>query len=64
MAINTIIWNGSFSIHLCIINISNFTIMTQEIITYSIVILAVLFLGRKFIFKSKKDGCGPDCGCS
>ncbi|WP_299618602.1 FeoB-associated Cys-rich membrane protein [uncultured Tenacibaculum sp.] len=38
--------------------------MTQEIITYSIVILAVLFLGRKFIFKSKKDSCGPDCGCS
>ncbi|MFK8060928.1 MAG: FeoB-associated Cys-rich membrane protein [Polaribacter sp.] len=36
----------------------------QEIITYSLVALAVLFLVKKFIFPSKKKkGCSPDCGC-
>ncbi|WP_442265002.1 FeoB-associated Cys-rich membrane protein [Tenacibaculum sp. ZS6-P6] len=38
--------------------------MIQEIITYSIIALAILFLGRKFIFKSKNNDCDPGCGCS
>ena len=37
----------------------------QEIITYIIVILAIVFLLRKFVFKGKKDrGCSSDCNCS
>jgi predicted small secreted protein len=36
----------------------------QQIIVYTILGLAILFLVRKFIFKSKNEkGCGPDCGC-
>lgn len=37
----------------------------QEIIAYILVVLAVVFLMRKYIFTSKKDkGCGSGCGCS
>ncbi|WP_299132490.1 FeoB-associated Cys-rich membrane protein [uncultured Tenacibaculum sp.] len=36
----------------------------QEIITYSIVVLAVVFLVRKFFFKTKKDtNCNKECNC-
>ncbi|MCL7752267.1 FeoB-associated Cys-rich membrane protein [Polaribacter sp. Z022] len=36
----------------------------QEIITYIIVVLAVVFLVKKFGFSTKKKkGCNPDCGC-
>ncbi len=36
----------------------------QEIITYSIVVLAVVFLIRKFFFKTKKDkNCSKGCNC-
>jgi len=36
----------------------------QEIIVYIILGLAVLFLLRKFIFKSKKNnGCDTGCDC-
>jgi hypothetical protein len=38
----------------------------QEVGTYIILIIAVYFLGRKFIFKSKKNkkGCDTGCGCA
>nr|WP_254712504.1 FeoB-associated Cys-rich membrane protein [Polaribacter pectinis] len=37
----------------------------QEIIAYSILGLAVVFLIKKYVFPSKKDkGCSTDCGCS
>ncbi|CAM1334434.1 FeoB-associated Cys-rich membrane protein [Tenacibaculum aestuariivivum] len=37
----------------------------QEIITYIIVSLAVLFLIKKFFIKNKKNkGCDTDCNCS
>nr|WP_299063426.1 FeoB-associated Cys-rich membrane protein [uncultured Polaribacter sp.] len=36
----------------------------QEIIAYSLVFLAIIFLVRKYIFPSKKDkSCGSGCGC-
>jgi hypothetical protein len=36
----------------------------QEIITYVLIILAVVFLLKKFVFPSKKDkSCSTDCGC-
>ncbi|KGL62679.1 FeoB-associated Cys-rich membrane protein [Polaribacter sp. Hel1_85] len=36
----------------------------QEIIAYLLVVLAVAFLVKKYIFPSDKDkGCSPDCGC-
>jgi len=39
--------------------------MTQEIIAYIILGLAVAFLIRKFFWKKKKKGgCDTDCGCS
>ncbi|WP_095074825.1 FeoB-associated Cys-rich membrane protein [Tenacibaculum jejuense] len=63
MAFNSAFWNGNLSLCFCFNNFSSST-MIQEIITYSIVVLAVLFLGRKFIFKSKNNGCDPGCGCS
>ena len=38
----------------------------QEIITYIILAGAIYFLGRKFIFKPKKNkkGCDTGCGCA
>jgi flagellar biogenesis protein FliO len=37
----------------------------QEVITYIILVIAVYFLVRKFIFKPKnKKGCDTDCGCA
>ena len=38
----------------------------QEIIAYIVLIVAVSFLLRKFVFKSKKNkkGCASDCGCA
>jgi len=38
----------------------------QEIITYIVLILAIYFLMRKFIFKPKgnKKGCDTGCGCA
>ena len=36
----------------------------QQIMVYVIVGLAVLYLLKKFVFKSKKkNNCGTDCGC-
>ncbi|MCI2230265.1 FeoB-associated Cys-rich membrane protein [Polaribacter sp. MSW13] len=36
----------------------------QEIIAYTLVILAVVFLVKKFIFPSKKSkNCSTDCDC-
>ena len=36
----------------------------QEIFVYIIVVLAVVFLVKKFFFKPKnKKGCDTDCGC-
>lgn len=36
----------------------------QNIIVYTLVILAVIFLLKKFVFPSKKEkGCSTDCGC-
>ncbi len=39
--------------------------MIQEIITYIIVAVAVAYAVYKVVglFKSKKSGCGGDCGC-
>lgn len=40
--------------------------MTQEIIAFALLGIAVFFLAKKFFFKKKKksDGCGgSDCGC-
>ncbi len=37
----------------------------QEVITYIVVALAVVFLVRKYIFKTKKrKNCNTDCDCS
>lgn len=37
----------------------------QEIITYTLVVLAVVFLVKKYVFPSKKDkNCNSDCGCN
>ncbi|MDG1039956.1 MAG: FeoB-associated Cys-rich membrane protein [Polaribacter sp.] len=38
----------------------------QEIIAYIVLIIAVVFLLRKFVFKSKKNkkGCATNCGCA
>lgn len=41
--------------------------MGQEILAFIALAAAVLFLGKKYLFKKKKSGknCGgPDCGCS
>ncbi len=36
----------------------------QEIITYIILGISVLYLLRKFVFKPKNNGkCDMDCGC-
>ncbi|QXP63503.1 MULTISPECIES: FeoB-associated Cys-rich membrane protein [Polaribacter] len=36
----------------------------QEIIAYILVVLAVAFLLRKYVFPSKKKkGCSAGCGC-
>jgi len=36
----------------------------QEVIVYTLVILAVVFLVKKYVFPSKKNsGCNTDCGC-
>ncbi|QXP66011.1 FeoB-associated Cys-rich membrane protein [Polaribacter sp. AHE13PA] len=36
----------------------------QEIIAYILVVLAVAFLLRKYVFPSKKKkGCSDGCGC-
>jgi hypothetical protein len=63
MALNSIIWHDIFGVCLFIFNLSNFKLM-QEIITYVLIILAVVFLLKKFVFPSKKDkSCSTDCGC-
>ncbi len=37
---------------------------TQTILTYVVLGFAILFLFRKFIFKSKKkNDCDTDCNC-
>ncbi|RKF05231.1 attachment p12 family protein [Tenacibaculum lutimaris] len=36
----------------------------QEILTYLVVLGAVVFLVKKFFFKTKKDKCDTNCGCS
>ncbi len=37
----------------------------QEIIAYSLVILAVVFLVKKYLLPSKKaKSCNTDCGCN
>ena len=40
--------------------------MLQEILAYSALIIAILFLIKKFFFKKKKSdkNCGTDCGCN
>nr|WP_243456731.1 FeoB-associated Cys-rich membrane protein [Polaribacter batillariae] len=36
----------------------------QEIIAYSLLIIALFFLVKKFLLPKKKKGnCGTDCGC-
>ncbi|TRX23646.1 FeoB-associated Cys-rich membrane protein [Flavobacterium franklandianum] len=37
----------------------------QEILTYVTLVIAVVFLVRKFFFKKKKTdkNCGEDCNC-
>ncbi|TVZ56550.1 hypothetical protein OD91_1839 [Lutibacter sp. Hel_I_33_5] len=36
----------------------------QEIVTYILVVLAVVFLVKKFLLPTKKDkNCSTDCGC-
>lgn len=36
----------------------------QEILAYIIVVLAVIFLIKKYFFSVKKNkGCSSDCGC-
>ncbi|MBD3581683.1 FeoB-associated Cys-rich membrane protein [Flavobacterium selenitireducens] len=39
--------------------------MIQELIAFGILGVALLYLGRKFFYKKKKnnDNCGTDCGC-
>jgi len=37
--------------------------MIQEIAAFAILAAAVFFLVRKFLWKKKDKGCGPDCGC-
>ena len=37
--------------------------MIQEILTYIIVIAAVFYLLKKFLFKSSEKGCDTDCNC-
>lgn len=37
----------------------------QKIITYTIVIIAVVFLVKKYFFKTKNNSkCDTNCGCS
>jgi len=36
----------------------------QEALVYISLFVAVIYLARKFVFKSKnKDDCGTDCNC-
>jgi hypothetical protein len=39
--------------------------MLQEIIAFTALAIALVFLARKFFFKKKKKGggCDTDCGC-
>ncbi|HAO15948.1 MAG TPA: FeoB-associated Cys-rich membrane protein [Tenacibaculum sp.] len=38
--------------------------MIQEVLSYVIVALAVLFLIKRFLFKAKKNkNCDKGCGC-
>jgi len=37
--------------------------MSQEIITYILLGIAIVFLVNKFRPKKKKKGCDTDCGC-
>jgi len=39
--------------------------MIQEILAYSALVVALVFLIRKFFWKKKKSdkNCGSDCGC-
>lgn len=37
--------------------------MIQEIVTYIIVGIAVIYLIRKFFFSNDKDGCDTNCNC-
>ncbi|WP_340914129.1 FeoB-associated Cys-rich membrane protein [Polaribacter butkevichii] len=63
MATNTTFRYGLIGLCGIIYNLPNFKLM-QEIITYIIVVLAVAFIVRKYIFPSKKKkGCSSGCGC-
>jgi hypothetical protein len=37
----------------------------QDVIVYILVVMAVVFLMKKYVFSSKKKGksCDTDCGC-
>lgn len=35
----------------------------QDVLVYTIVVVAVAFLLRKFVFKKKKGNCGEDHNC-
>ena len=37
--------------------------MTQQIIAFSLLAVAVGYLVWKFFGKKKNGGCGPDCNC-
>ncbi|WP_405609901.1 FeoB-associated Cys-rich membrane protein [Polaribacter sp. Asnod1-A03] len=63
MAINSIIWFGFIGLCFVIFNLSNFKLM-QEIIIYILLFLAIVYLVKKYFFRSKKkSNCGTDCGC-
>ena len=63
VALNSVVWDGVIGLFFFIFNLSNFKLM-QEIISYILVVLAVLFLVKKYIFPSKKNSkCKSGCGC-
>lgn len=36
----------------------------QTILSIALLVIAVIYLGRKFFFKKKKNSCGENnCGC-
>jgi hypothetical protein len=49
---------------ICTFALKKTNTMVQDIITYALVALAIIFLVKKFFFtKKKKCGGGPDCKC-
>jgi hypothetical protein len=63
VAFNSTVWDGLLSVYLFFYYLSNFKLM-QEILAYIIVVLAVIFLVKKYFFSAKKNkGCSSDCGC-